>query len=436
MSSIYDVYGNEIPIGGGTDDTLEPRAGDVPRLFVTGALPTTKEEGEFPISLTYKSKTSQFTAYATAKVQGGSSSGSGVIKKNYTIKLFSDATRETKYKRSFKHWSPYSKFVIKANWADITHSRNVVGARIWTDMVKSRSDYETLPQELKESDNLGVTDGFPVIMYANGLYYGRYALIITKDDIHNMDKKNPLHAMVQGQANTDLGCAFRSTSTEHWSDELTDDLTHVQPRWQEILSFVMTSTDNEFKANLSNYFSVPSLIDWYLFGIAFFSYDSYGKNQSYLTYDGNYFICSAWDMDGILNSYWTGAMPFNPEEPWYPYQHFVWTNQDTGTHSGYEDGNYLYERLARLFSVEIRARWTMLREHGNSLSFSKINSFFDEWCSYFSKEQMAEDYASTTANGDFVAMGQAPAGNVNTNNIQQIRDFVRRRLIYADNNMI
>lgn len=436
MSIIYDGNGNEIQIdsGGGGGDvtpTVEPAVGDVPRLFITGDLPSTKEQGEYSVGLTYQSKTTKFTSYATLKVQGDSSTRWN--KKNYTIKLFKDSAHTQKDKRQFKHWSKFNKFVIKANWIDITHSRNVVGARIWKDMVASRSDYDSLPTELLESDNLGAIDGFPVMVYANGIYYGRYSFNISKDNMLNMDEDNPNHAMVQGQSNTDNGCKFRSTSVAQWTDELTDDLTHVQTRWQQILAFVSTSTDANFVSGLSNYFSVPSLIDWFLFGLAFFSYDSYGKNQSYLTYDGSYFICSAYDMDCILNVFWSGTMPFTADEEWLPYKHIVYSNSNTGEHTGFEDGNYLFERLASLFKSTLKARWAELRAHGGALSFANIDARFDEWCSYVTTEQMKEDYASTTAGGNFTSMANIAAGNADTNNIRQIRAFARARLLFSDN---
>ena len=49
-----------------------------------------------------------------------------------------------------------------------------------------------------------------------------------------MDDSNPDHAMVQGQG-YDAGTRFEEPITTNWSDELTDDLTHVETRWKEIL---------------------------------------------------------------------------------------------------------------------------------------------------------------------------------------------------------
>ena len=56
-------------------------------------------------------------------------------------------------KKSISAGGAQSKYVLKANWIDITHSRNIIGARLWGDVVKSRDDYESIPELLKTSPN-------------------------------------------------------------------------------------------------------------------------------------------------------------------------------------------------------------------------------------------------------------------------------------------
>jgi hypothetical protein len=91
-------------------------------------------------------------------------------KKNFTIKLFEDEARSQKKKVGFKNWGEQNKFCLKANWIDISHARNVVSARLWGDVVKSRSNYNELPELLTTSPNQGAIDGFPIKVYANGIY--------------------------------------------------------------------------------------------------------------------------------------------------------------------------------------------------------------------------------------------------------------------------
>jgi hypothetical protein len=128
---------------------LEPKEDDIPKVFINGIIPTTKDDVN--AELTYISKTLTFHSYITIKCQGTSSMK--YPKKNFTIKLFEDETRSQKKKVGFKNWGEQNKFCLKANWIDISHARNVVSARLWGDVVKSRSNYDELPELLRTSPN-------------------------------------------------------------------------------------------------------------------------------------------------------------------------------------------------------------------------------------------------------------------------------------------
>lgn len=111
----------------------------MPCVYFDGLLPHTKDEGNFKGACHYRSSAFNIDCYATLKVQGNSSTAYN--KKNFTITFYSDKACTTKQKIDFG-WGAQSKYVMKANWIDITHSRNVVSAQLWGDVVKSRTDYE------------------------------------------------------------------------------------------------------------------------------------------------------------------------------------------------------------------------------------------------------------------------------------------------------
>ena len=139
MASIYDVSGNEIAVGG-SGSLIEPSENDIPIVTINGELPTAKAQGEYNVIISYNSLTDSFVDYGTVKVQGDSSTS--YPKKNFTVKLFSDFGRTKKDKRQFRDWDKArNKFVLKANWIDHSHARNIVNARLWTQVVKSRSDF-------------------------------------------------------------------------------------------------------------------------------------------------------------------------------------------------------------------------------------------------------------------------------------------------------
>jgi hypothetical protein len=107
-------------------DALEPLEDDIPKVFINGTIPTTKDE--VSAEMTYVSKTLSFNAYIEIKCQGNSSMS--YPKKNFTIKLFEDAEHTSKKKINFKGWGKQNKFCLKANWIDISHLRNVVSAQL------------------------------------------------------------------------------------------------------------------------------------------------------------------------------------------------------------------------------------------------------------------------------------------------------------------
>ena len=395
-------------------NNFEPMDDDIPKVFFVGEMPTTKDD--VFAEMTYISKTLNFHSYIKIKCQGTSSMK--YPKKNYTINLFEDAERTTKLKKDFKGWGQQSKFCLKANWIDISHSRNIVSARLWGDVVKSRSNYEELPELLRTAPNQGAIDGFFIKVYYNGVYQGRYTWNIPKDKwMTNMDDTLDNHCILCGE-NYDGGC-FRTAPIidgSDWSDEVHDVVPDsIKTRWTEVVNFVMNSSDEEFKTNLGNYFDVQSLIDYHVFGMCCCGSDSYGKNQIYMTYDGNKWIASMYDLDTTWGLYWNGETLVSYD---YAREKFEdMTNE--------RQGNLLYKRLEENFYVELQTRWAELKN--NALSLTNIINRFERFTDVMTSDLIKEDYASTTAGGNYSVIP-----SVARNNIQQIRNFAASRQSWTD----
>ena len=405
-----------VPDSGGNVDYVgvEPAYDDIPKIFFGGALQQTKDEAVVPFR--YISKTDDFSGYAEIKAQGNSSMS--YPKKNQTVKMFKDEACDSKMKVDFKGWGKQNKHVYKANWIDLTHARNVVSARLWADVVKSRANYADLPELLRTSPNQGAVDGFPVKVYAAGVYQGRYTLNIPKDKwTFNMDDELDEHCVLCGE-NYVSGC-FRAAANingNDWTDEIHDAApASIKTRWNQVIGFVMNSTDEELRANLSQYFYIDSLIDYYLFGLASCGLDAFGKNQIYMTYDGQKWIASMYDMDSTWGLYWNGSK-------------FVATDY---ARTSYEDmvngrqGNLLYMRLEQLFWSELQTRWAELKN--GALSIENIINRFERFTDIAPAELVKEDYASTTGGGKFTGIPSK-----DTNNIQQIRAFALARHAWTD----
>lgn len=437
---LYNYEGNEIDVGIKTDKTLtvdgdaadaavvgdmfnsfgataiEPMFGDIPELYITGTTPTSKEDGKLSVGISYRSKTLSFDEYATLKVQGDTSVT--FPKKNFNIQFFSDAACTTKKKHNFKAWGNQSKFTLKANWIDITHARNIVSARIWTDIVKSRNNYLTLPSEMLESPNLAVIDGFIVKVFVNGVYQGRYTLNIPKDKwMFNMDDSLDTNAALCSEG---FKCLFRedynvAIDGTDWTDELHEDdvPAAVITKFNTMIRFVATSSDVEFITSISDYIDVPSFIDYYLFGYVDCGFDGFGKNQMLLYYDNSPYIASVYDLDTTWGLYWNG-------ESLLAYNY---------TESEYITKNNLYVRLKTLFPTQIKSRYAELRN--GALSATNIIHKFEDFCNIMPKELVEEDYASTTANGAYVNI---PSKNLTS--LIQIRNYVVNRLSYVDGQLL
>lgn len=418
LNTQYKDIANKIE-NGNIGNNIEPQLMDMPRIYFSeGTLPTSKTATMMKFD--YYSKTTEYHGWVEIKCQGNSSMA--YPKKNFTIKLYKDKAKTGKLKIDFKGWGKQSKFVLKANWIDLTHARNVVSARIWGDIVKSRSGYANLPELLRTSPNQGAIDGFPVIVYGNGCYQGRYTLNIPKDKwMNNMDDTLDTHCILCGE-NYYSGCFLQSAAINgtDWTDELHDVVpATIKTRWNEVITFVKDSTDADFKANLNNYIDVESAIDYLLYGIISTGFDAFGKNQIYMTYDGIKWIASMYDMDSTWGLWWDGSRFVATDYAREQFQDMTKASDCSG------EGNKLYVRLQNLFINQIKARYTELRQ--TIFTYPYLVNKFEEFTQICPNDIVVEDYASTTANGGYTGIPSKT-----TNNIQQLRSYINARLTYVD----
>ena len=400
----------------GVGSSVEPADDDIPKVFLNGDefSNMTAEKNEVNMELDYVSKTESFHSFIKIKWQGASSIN--YAKKNFTIKMYSDETRYTKLKKLFKDWKFEShKYVLKANWIDHTHARNIISANLWNEVVSSRSDYDTLPTELKESPKNGAIDGFPVKVYVNGTYQGIYTWNIGKDDwMWNMDENNPNHVLLCGETNTngtyaETPCNFRAlwggTDGIHWSVEVGTNSTSVKNSLNALISCVKDTDDETFKATIGNHLDVKSAIQAYIHDYVICGLDGLGKNILIGTYDLTKWFFGKYDMDSTFGLYWNGSS-------------FV--GADYACPEDYQEKfNLLFERIEKLFVNELRTEYFELRKTVYSISnmFSKFERFTD----LIGSELYAEDL--TVYSG-------IPQGS--TNNIKQLRNYIRDRLAYCD----
>lgn len=375
---------------------------------------TMTKETAIDVAMSYKSDSINWNGVANIKWQGSSSLS--YDKKNFTIKLYEDDTKAVKQKVNMNNWGNQNKFCLKANYIDHSHARNIISAKIWSEIVSSRSDYSTLPQELRESPNNCAIDGFPVKVTVNGVYQGIYTWNIPKDAwMFNMDDTNPNHAVLcaeinnNGNNNLSNACEFRENANINgadWSLEIPDILNNnIKVSFNELINCIKNTTDNQFIYNIEKYLDIQSAIDYYIFQYYICGLDGLAKNLIMMTYDGIKWLCSSYDMDSTFGLYFDGSKFVNsnyqcPEQ----YQ---------------ETNSLLWQRIEKCFAKQLKERYTKLRT--NILSVEHITKLFNDFMSIIGNELYAKDLE---------VYPSIPQGNIN--HLQQITDFVTARSAYVD----
>lgn len=395
--------------------TGEPMEADIPKVFLTGKIPTTKEE--VLAKMEYISRTESFRAYLKIKCQGNSSMN--YPKKNFTIKMYADEARETKLKKEFRDWGQEShKYVLKANYIDHSHARNIVSARVWNEIVSSRPDYGDLPEEMRGSPRNGAVDGFPVKLYTNGTYQGIYTWNIGKDDwMWGMDEDNASHVLLCGETNTngtygENACNFRALWSGEdgtdWTVEVGSNSDAVKDSLNALIGFVMENDGEDFRAGIGTYLDVLSAIDYYLFSYVSCGLDSLGQNLLLATYDGVKWICGQYDMDSTFGLWWDGSKFVSP---------------DYACPDDYQEPfSLLWERLAANYPEEMKVRYLQLRD--GALSLPNMVTHFERFTDVIGPVLYVED---------LTVYPGIPSSD--ENNLEQLRNFIRDRLAYVDQQM-
>lgn len=380
----------------------------IPKVFFSGDITDMTKEVSVDLEMEYKDGKNDFECVVNMKWQGNSSLS--YDKKNFTIKMFTDSTKATKLKKNFRGWGEQNKYCLKANYIDHSHARNIVSARLWADMVASR---ENVPTLLANAPNYGAVDGFPIKLYMNGVYQGLYTWNIPKDDWTYGITDDTTQAVLSGQhSNGDKKPSLAPTTefrglwngSAWWELEIGTLSDTLIGSWDSVINFVMTASDTDFVANLNNYLDVESVIDYYLFMYLNCGSDNLGNNLL-TVYDGNKWYLSAYDMDATWGLTWNGASYNNYNMPcpsWYA-----------------ENNSLLFQRVEKLMYAKLKERYTELRN--GALSFANIINRFEEFTDIISNDLYEED-----------TLIFADIPNADTNNIRQIRTYMKQRGEYVD----
>lgn len=335
----------------------------------------------------------------SVKWQGSSSIN--YDKKNYTFKF--DRAFEAK-----AGWGAQKKYCFKANWIDASHSRNLVSAMLWGQIVKSRSG---VPSDIAALPNGGAVDGFPCIIMLNGEFHGLYTWNIPKDGW--------MYGMGNG-ANEAIVCAddhttatqFKGAATldgdfelEYAPDE--DNAEWVKTSLNALISACIASDGSDLDTAIAQRLDWGSAMDYYALVCLMRGDDNTDKNYILYTKDGTKWAFGAYDMDGTWGLLWSGKVI----EP----ARFSMNNSI----AGYAKLHRVMELIKTYKKDAFKARYNSLRK--NELSEDNVATTFANFISQIP----AEVYALERQKWPGI-----PSTSVN--DLHQITDWYRRRVQVID----
>ena len=383
----------------GLAEKFDPTVYGLPILDLTGD--TSRMTKDVEVTLSYKCNDKNGTAKTgscTMKWQGSSSLA--YDKKNYTIK-FDNAFEVV------DGWGSQKKYCLKANFIDHSHTRNIVCAKLWGQIVKSRA---TANAKLNALPNGGAVDGFPIILVLNGEFHGLYTWNIPKDGWMFGMGSGTKEAVV-GADNQAEDTAFKTETLldaeglelEYSSSAFT--ATQVKDSLNQLINACIDSWGGDLDTTVAKYLDWESAIDYFLFVVLLDGGDMTTKNYLLSTFDGIKWHFSAYDMDSVMGLRWDGKYFF-------------------GAHEGekfesYKDAHRIMELIYRFKTNALKARWKELR--GYHLTESRICRMFENFACAIPSPVYLEDVKRWTT---------IPSSSVN--NVDQILRWVRQRLAFVD----
>lgn len=334
---------------------LNSNAKELPKLYFYGNIKNMEEKSdERKIEVKYISEDKVFDSFAKIRVQGASSLQ--YEKKNYNITFYEDNSYDKKRKIDVK-WGEMSKYTLKANWIDKTHTRNIVSADIYSDIQKK---YGLFNNTIKH----GVVDGFPIEIYVNDKFYGLYTMNLHKDYFFDLDEDNPNHILFASKVAT-LVTNFRMETDTSWYNfevEVGDESQESVDKLNRLINFVRNSTDEEFVDNFNDYLNLDATLNYYCYMMFAQLVDNADNNLFLVTYDGKVWYPSMYDLD------------------------ISWGSSNKGDKIPYDldmkfarSGSLLWERFEKNFGDYIAVRYYELREEifTEEYILNKFYSFYN-----------------------------------------------------------
>lgn len=392
----------------GADYSFDPTVYGLPVLYLTGDISPISVSKDNKVTLTYTY--GERSGACTLKGQGATSykTAQALVKAgkagkfNYTINF------DTAFE-AVDGWGEQTKYCLKANFIDHTHSRNVVSAKLWGMIVKSRTNANA---NLSGLPNGGAVDGFPIVIMLNDEFHGLYTFNIPKDGwmLGMVENTSKTQAIVGADQHTPA-TQFKGLLAGDESDFELEFVSNknnagwVTTSLNRCIQACIDSWGGDMDDVVGQYLDWDSVIDYYIFTVILRGGDMVDKNYLLSTFDGTKWSFTAYDMDSTYGLEWDGSMLMRPVTNF----NFV----------ACADTHRAFELVKRFKTNELKARYNALR--ADVLSESRIAQLFENFAWAIPSPMLAEDVKLYPT---------IPGSSVNT--IDQIGRWVRQRLESCD----
>lgn len=275
------------------------------------------------LTLYTSEKTEPITTNIKAKWRGGSTNSEGKHKRNYKIKTLDEKGNSIDY--SFLGMRKDNNWILDAGQVDMFRMRNRIATELWNDFA-TKPYYASFEPKAQTGVN-----GKVVEVILNNEYRGIYSLTEAMDRKElKLKKYDEINKKIHGQLWKTSGYGYATfwdqpdeydNNSETWNvfETKYPDIEDVCPTdysllW-EAINFVATSDNTTFQTNVSEYFDIPVLIDYYIFLNVINGIDNIGKNMYWAVYDkqnDKKMTPSIWDLDATVGQNYTDN-PLHPD---------------------------------------------------------------------------------------------------------------------------
>lgn len=320
--------------------------------------------------------------------------------KNYTIWLNENDGRPTTNYTPNDDWMPEARWTLKTNYMDSSHANNV-GLNKFAHELFKENPY---PQQQVNPSTRSCTDGQPIKVIINGKDCGvytwnidRYAHnnygFITYNEDGTINRNNNIVSYEVAVNSTNGAGAFNDDTWDSIKYEFSSRYNYrgtnvsiqdgndtilapgMHTELVELVSWTKNATDDEFRADVTKYFSLPHLIDYYLCVYAFGMIDNLGKNMIITSYGRNedghlIWYPSFYDCDSVLGLANNGELRYD-------------AGVDMNNNAFNTRTSALWTKLNRNFYQEIKDRYVRLRRERNINGVIEPPMFSEEYAMRF-----------------------------------------------------